>query len=158
MAQKRRWQRREWMHPEPHRPDLREPYGDWLGKLPWDWYGTFTFAEQIYPDRGAQRYDTWAMELAQNVGLVMAHARALEFQKRGVVHFHSLVWNVQRRTHRKEWEQKWQEIGGGFAAIYPYDRSKGAVYYLGKYLAKNGEVDMLRFGELKGRPDDRRLR
>ena len=145
------------MHPEPHRPDLRADYGAWLGRFPWDWYGTFTFADDIYPDRGAQRYITWAEALQLEVDQVMTHARALEFQKRGVVHFHALIWNVKRRTMRKEWERKWEEIGGGFAAIYPYDRSRGAIYYLGKYVAKNGEVDMLTFGQLKGRPDDRRI-
>ncbi len=155
--QKRRWAARAWMHPEPARPDLRQVYGDWLGALPWDWYGTFTFAQPIYPDQAGHRYERWAELLQQELGWVMQHARALEWQRRGVVHFHALILGVRKQTNRKEWERKWEEIGGGFAAIFPYDRELGAVYYLGKYLVKNGEVDMLRFGKLRGRPDDVRL-
>ena len=150
-----------------------------MGKLPWDWYVTFTFAGEVYPYLAVQYYTTWADQLAAEVGLVMTHARALEFQKRGVIHFHALIWNVGRYTSRKEWEGKWTALGRpsrakdhrpckdagclmcrdgpGWAKILPYDRTKGAAHYLPKYVAKDGEVDMLTFGTMRGRPDDRRL-
>jgi hypothetical protein len=119
-----------------------------------------------------------------------------------VVHFHSLIWNVNRRTSKWEWMKAWEQVCeedsvkrreaevptdaahrgpvtiyrgaamwkvavrqpkrkrllDGMARIFPYDRTLGAGYYLGKYVGKGGEVDMLTFGEMKGRPDDRRLR
>lgn len=157
MNQKRRWQQRAWLHPEPHRPELARPYGDFLATLPWDWYGTFTFAEWLHPERAAQIYEGWAARLQVEVAQKMTHARALEYQKRGVVHFHSLIWNVGRKTNRFEWMKTWETMGGGISRIYLYDRTKGAAHYLPKYVVKNGEVDILTFGKLKGRPDDRRL-
>lgn len=157
MIQKRRWMARDARTPTIARPDLREPWGDLLGMSPWDWWATMTFAVWIHPDQAAQRYAEWARQLQVETGGLMRHARALEYQKRGVVHFHALIWGVKRGTHRKTWEQKWDEIGGGWCAIYPYDRDQGARFYVGKYLVKGGEVDLLRFGESAWRPDDVRI-
>lgn len=158
MQQKRRWQRREWLNPEKRRPELGPEYGQWLTTRPWDWYATFTFREWIHPEWGAQLYDAWATRLAQDAGRVMTHARALEYQRRGVVHFHSLIWNVGEHQRRFKWMQMWESMGGGISRIYEYDRAKGAAYYVGKYLTKGGEIDYLTFGASSFRPDDVRIR
>lgn len=157
MLQKRRWQVRELRNPDRWRPELTGPYGDLLETLPWDWWATFTFAGWIHPDQARQRYERWSVELADETGLQMVHARALEWQLRGVVHFHALIWGVKRRTRRKAWEERWREIGDGWAMLRPYERSRGARYYLGKYTVKGGEVDILRFGESAWQPDDVRI-
>jgi len=116
-----------------------------------------TFAVWIHPDQAQQRYTEWARQLHAEVGQPMQHARALEWQKRAVVHFHALIWNVRRRTGRIAWQVKWEEIGGGWCAIFPYDRARGARFYLGKYVSKGGEVDLLSLPESAARPDDVRL-
>jgi len=139
------------------RPDLTEPYGAWIARLPWDWWATFTFAVWIHAERAGQKYDVWAAELQEETGNPMRHARALEYQKRGVVHFHALIYGVNRRTRRKTWEQRWEETGEGWCAIYPYDRARAASFYLGKYAVKGGEIDHLTFGESLWRPDDIRI-
>jgi len=157
MQQKWRWMRRAPPDPPPWLPDVPRHHATWLNRLPWDWWGTFTFAEWIHPEWAVQRYEKWATALHQETGTRMTHVRALEYQKRGVVHFHALIWGVNRRTSRKEWAEKWQEIGGGWAQLRNYDREKGAVYYLGKYVLKGGEVDLLRIGQGPGVPDDVRL-
>jgi len=157
MQQKRRWIARDAGTPHIARPDLTEPWGTWLGSKGWDWYATMTFGVWIHPDQAAQRYDEWARQLYAEVGQPMEHARALEWQKRGVVHFHALIWNVRRSTTRKAWEAKWEEIGEGWCAVYPYDRARGARFYLGKYVSKGGEVDLLKYGPELARPDDVRL-
>lgn len=157
MQQKRRWQRREWLHPEPARPDLGPEYGQWFTTSGWEWWGTFTFSEWVHPEWAGQRYERWAEELAAETGFKMQHARALEYQRRGVVHFHSLIWGVKRGTSKNAWAAKWQEIGGGWASIKNYNKGQGAAYYLGKYLVKGGEVDMLTFGGSPLRPDDVRI-
>lgn len=146
-----------WKHPEPARPVLGPEYGQWLTTLPWDWWGTFTFAEWIHPEWARQRYEDWARALADDTGKVQTHARALEYQRRGVVHFHALIWNVSRRTRKSQWEQSWLDIGGGWGQLRNYDRARGATYYLGKYLVKGGEVDMLRVGGTDWKPDDVRI-
>jgi hypothetical protein len=157
MTQKRRWMRREWLNPEKRRPELGPEYGQFLAALPWDWYGTFTFAEWLHPERAAQIYEAWARDLAEDAGKIQTHARALEYQKRGVVHFHSLIWNVAAGQRRFRWMQTWETMGGGISRIFEYDRARGAAYYLPKYIVKNGEVDILRFGPPLGRPDDVRM-
>ena len=157
MAQKRRWQQRAWLHPEPARPDLTDPYGAWIVAHPWDWWATFTFAVEIHPDLAQQRYRVWAEELAEETGLKMQHARALEWQRRGVLHFHALIWGVKRSTRRRAWSARWEEIGGGWAQLRLYDRVKAAAFYLGKYAVKGGEIDHLTFGGPLVRPDDVRI-
>jgi len=158
MIEKRRWVARDARTPTVTRPDLSDPYGEWVHALPWDWWATFTFAVWIHPDQAGQRYQEWARQLQGETGTTMQHARALEYQKRGVVHFHALIWGVNRGTHRKTWERKWEEIGGGWCAIYPYDRMRAASFYLGKYAVKGGEIDHLTFGESRWCPDDVRIR
>ena len=148
---------RERRTPPPARWDLREPYAQWISQRDWQWWATFTFAVEIHPDQAAQRYRVWADQLAEETGFKMQHARALEWQRRGVLHFHALIWGVKRSTRRKTWERNWEEIGGGWASIWPYDRSKGAVYYLGKYAVKRGEIDHLTVGGPPWRPDDVRM-
>jgi hypothetical protein len=157
MQQKKRWMARDASTPHVARPDLADPWGDWLGSRGWDWYATMTFAVWIHPDQAAQRYNEWARQLYAEVGHPMEHARALEWQKRGVVHFHALIWNVRRSTGRNAWREKWEEIGEGWCRIEPYDRKQGARFYLGKYVSKGGEVDLLKYGPEVARPDDVRL-
>lgn len=157
MDQKRRWIKREWSTPALVRADLRQPLGDWIGTFPWDWWVTLTFTDWIHPERAAQRYDLWARALQEETGRVMPHARATEWQKRGVLHFHALLYNVRRSTNRLKWCRRWEWIGGGHARIVPYDREKRAAYYLGKYLVKGETVEMLTFGAPTWRPDDVRI-
>lgn len=85
--------------------------------------------------------------------------RASEYQKRGVLHYHVLMGGGVRTLRRLSWGDLWQEIGGGFAQVLPYDRNRGAVQYLTKYAVKGGEIDfflppllerLLRGGLLQG--------
>lgn len=154
LNQKRRWMSRDRLNPEPHRRDLWPEYGRFLMARTWDWFATLTFAVEIHPEQAARRYDRWARKLRKTNGGEMDHARALERQKRGVIHFHALISNVRKDTTRAAWMSEWEEIGEGFARIYDYDPTQGAAYYLGKYVSKGGEVDLLTFD--KPRPRLRR--
>lgn len=146
LNQKRRWAGRDRLNPEPHRRDLWPEYGRFLTTRAWDWFGTFTFAVWIHPDQAARRYDRWARQLQKANGGEMEHARAMEWQKRGVVHFHALISNVSKDIARAAWMTEWEDIGQGFARIYDYNPDQGAAYYLGKYVTKGGEMDLLRYG------------
>lgn len=77
-------------------------------------------------------------------------ARGLEYQKRGVIHFHALVGRVPEKVGRFDYMKRWEMLAG-YARIFPYDPAKGARYYLGKYVAKGGEIDVggpLQIGDL----------
>ena len=65
--------------------------------------------------------------------------RALEYQRRGVIHFHAVVAGVAGQP-RARWERVWGDLAG-YARIEPI-RNLGAVLrYLGKYVRRGGELD-----------------
>lgn len=69
--------------------------------------------------------------------------RGLEFQKRGVIHYHTLQGGGVSKLRRLSWKERWkEEFGGGIARILPYDRNRGAVQYVSEYAAKGGEIDI----------------
>jgi hypothetical protein len=141
MMQKRRWLARNRRHPEPARPDLQAPTGAWLSGFPWDWFTTMTFAAPIHPEQAARRWARWVRHVEKEEGHTIRWARALEYQKRGVIHYHALTWGMLD-ARRLTYMDAWEEIGDGFARILPYDPQRGAGFYLGKYVSKGGEIDL----------------
>lgn len=132
--------------------------GDYLNEWPWDLFGHLTFGgwapKDDYANRefirhflfpvNTQLYGKRWREKQQGVLVV----RAWEFGKRGGRgHFHFLASSGLTREFegvRREalWSRWFGEVGR--ARFEPYDRSKGARFYLGKeYLAKGGELDYI---------------
>lgn len=130
--------------------ELRQAWGDWLTELGdsaggWEWFVTMTFREPGPNQRGWTR-PGWATakrawkELcgaAQPALGGLAWVRMFEVQKwRGVPHIHGLVARTDptvRRMDLVDWA--WREYG--MARILAYDRSRGAGYYLCKYITKD---------------------
>ncbi len=111
--------------------------GLWLTGFPWSWYSTHTFPDLIHPEQAGKLWGRFVRELPPT-----RWARALEYQKRGVIHYHALVWfGGAGESRRLTFMDRWQALSGGFARIVAYDPARGATYYLGKYLAKGGEID-----------------
>lgn len=135
------------------RDELVNAYADFIAMLgPWDWYATLTFRESVHPEQAARRYQRWIRVLNQEVygrrfrerGQGCWWVRALEMQKRDVVHFHALLGGVGSSPRRKYYERLWNEENG-FASIYPYDPLSGARFYCAKYVLKEstkGEIDV----------------
>lgn len=136
-----RRQRRSRNHPEPNRPDLREPFGAWLDGFPWSWFVTLTFPAVIGPEQAGRAWSRWVRLLEDDARHALRWARALEYQKRGVIHFHALLWPLAREVQYATARARWSEAGGGFSWIQPYEHHRGAAHYLGKYIVKGGEVD-----------------
>lgn len=67
-----------------------------------------------------------------------------EWQRRGVVHFHLLIFGKKLGSlSRKRWEFRWRMIGGGFAAVY--EAEVAAAPYLVKHQIKDrpgGNLDI----------------
>jgi hypothetical protein len=141
LTQKRRQMARDRRTPSPVRPDLQEPYGTWLSRFPWDWYATMTFASLIHPEEAAKRWLRWTRHVEREERHAIRWARALEYQKRGVIHYHALTWGMLD-ARRLTYMDAWHELAGGFARIVAYEPARGASFYLGKYIAKGGEVDL----------------
>lgn len=76
--------------------------------------------------------------------------RALEMQKRGVIHFHALIGGVGVEDLRRlTYMDKWEDIAG-FARIEPVKSSYAVRCYVSKYVLKDGEIELggpLRYGD-----------
>jgi len=116
-----------------------------------DWFATFTFKSEPGEERAERQYRLWTHRLNQAVygrryyktGVGVWQVRASEMQKRGVVHFHSLLGGVGLARDRLEWKENWltQDPINGFARIYQYDPKLGARSYCAKYVSKGAVLD-----------------
>ena len=120
---------------------------DWMVNLKDtdSWFGTYTFRDYVLPARANKMMYRHLARLRTSVnhksGGRLKYAVATEWQKREVIHFHTIL-NAQGlgSLSRKSWEARWENSGGGFAQLY--DADKGAAPYLAKYLNKQrgGEI------------------
>ena len=133
-----------------HTPlNLKDAWIQFIRKLePLQWFCTFTFREQVHPEQADRRYKRFIHHVNEHYfgkryrekGLGAYHVRALEMQKRGVIHFHSLIGGAIKPEHRFYFMELWNR-DNGFARIFPYN-PKGAPGYVSKYVVKGGELDI----------------
>ena len=112
------------------------------------WFVTRTFKDYVSPAKGERLSDVFFARLTEahrrsTSGVGLLHwISANEWQMRRVIHFHDLIYGARLDSlSRKRWENRWLgEIGGGFARIYPAERS--AAPYLAKYASKTQGGDI----------------
>lgn len=156
-----------------HVGQLPEVWGHFLSEWPWSWFTTNTFRDEVHPEAADKTWGIWVHQLNRLIfgcryykrsadGVIWA--RGSEYQRRGALHFHALIGRVPDWVRRLDWLDQWDELAG-FARIEPYDASKGARFYLGKYVLKGGEVDLggpltlsplYNFGEVVATPQPKR--
>ena len=141
-----------------HGAALKEGWREFLARYPWIWFCTFTFAQEVHPEAADKRFRVWASKLSRSLYGPRWHKkrsgvywiRALEFQRRGVIHYHALIGGARvakaderlARADRRLWEREWLEVGRGFARVEA-PRCIGSVSgYCAKYVAKGGEIDL----------------
>jgi hypothetical protein len=145
--------------PRNQRQDLKTAWGGFLTELGdraggWDWWVTLTFREpplgnpewtKIGWGYSGRAWSTFIRELGLRKGLHdLWWVRGREYQTwRGVPHFHGLIGGVQelRRLDLMDW---WYDKYG-IARIEAYDSSRGAGFYLCKYVTK--ELGDIQFSE-----------
>lgn len=129
---------------------LRESWVEWISQLEdWEWYCHFTFREPVHPEQANKRYLRFMRDLNRNLygrrygdkGGGVPWVRGLEWQQRDVIHFHGLIGGGVSVLRRLAYMDRWNEENG-FARIQPYDKEKGAIYYMVKYILKGGEIDL----------------
>lgn len=130
------------------------------------WFVSLTFEKYIEPEasltlKWQRRYDgvkpsanrvlaMWLSRLNQAYkeipgAALLKSVVATEWQQRGVVHFHLLIYGSKLGVlSRKRWEHRWRIIGGGFATIY--DAENEAASYLAKHQVKNRPGGNLELG------------
>jgi hypothetical protein len=123
-------------------PALQQAWGNFIRDRPWDVFATCTFQDQVHPERANKLWNAWIHGVEHSRFRIskpqpIIWARATELQRRGVYHYHALLANVAGVPLFVAM-RLWEQIGGGFARILPYDVHRGAAYYI----AKGGEIDL----------------
>jgi len=149
----------------------------WLSLIkiyePYYWFVTLTFRDQVHVEVAVRRFKRWIIYINNALyggnfvkkGKGVTWFRAMERQKRGVLHFHCLIGSPDMyRLKMKDFVKAWETncglptskfrvdhgrfdkilaepdsldwLGNGFAKICKYDPSKGADYYCSKYVTK----------------------
>ncbi len=128
---------------------------------PYDLFIGLSFKESIHVEEATKRYNRFIRKINERLfgqnyrkrGEGVVWIRALEWQRRGVLHFHSLIgngaWKLLRIGVTDLWEndikyKRSRNGENGKAWTEKYDPVKGAVGYLAKYITKSrqGEIDI----------------
>ena len=108
----------------------------WLDRFPWEWFATLTFRDD---PPWFRCYQLWGEMLRwmRRQGAYPSYFRGVEYQERGVLHFHALLYGVSavRRMALVDWW--WQHAG--MARVLAYERKRGARHYISKYLTKDAK-------------------
>lgn len=137
-------------------PALVDAYREFIARFPMQWFATFTFTDKVHPERAVKLFRRLIRLL--NRRLYGSHYErkgkagvfyvlAWEYQKRGVLHFHALIGDVEdlnARVRRLDFMDIWHGFGppAGIARILPIDNQDGVRNYVCKYVAKGGQIDL----------------
>ena len=125
---------------------------------PFTWYVTLTFKEPKHPESADKAFFRWIRHINECLygrryrekKKGVTYIKCMEYQKRDVIHFHCLIgdpnlYKLKRLDFMKAWEYdcyRSKELVNGFARIFKYDATRGAVNYCSKYVLKGGEIDL----------------
>jgi hypothetical protein len=132
---------------EQRRP-LQDAYVAWLGSWDWEWLVHLTFQEIVHPEAADKRFRRFVMQLNRRLygrrwykhGQGIRWVRALEYQRRGALHYHVLFAGVcGLRPH--DCVRMWKDLAG-IAKIEPIRNMTASLYYLTKYVHRGGELDV----------------
>ena len=128
--------------------DLRDAWIVLLSRWSWEWFCTFTFRDPIHPEAADKRFRLLISQAnrtlygprwyTKNQGI--RWCRALEYQKREVIHYHALLSNI-RDLRRLFWMDRWHELAG-YARIEQISSIQAVYRYVSKYVVKGGEIDL----------------
>jgi len=129
--------------------ELKAAWVELLGRWPWEWFCTLTFAEpNVHPERAAKCFRVWvatANRMAFGHGWAsrgegVTWVRALEYQRRGTIHFHGLMSGVGG-LRRLTLMDRWKELAG-FARVGAVKDQERVRKYVAKYVVKEGDIDL----------------
>ena len=137
--------------------ELAAVWADFLAKFDMQWFCTFTFREPVHPEAADKKFRVWISRLNRELYgrrwyrdsfKQVFWIRALEYQKRSVLHYHALCGDskdLNEHARRLSFMDEWYQLAGiaRIDAIAPGAESHAAVRaYCSKYVAKGGEVDL----------------
>ena len=119
-------------------PTLQQSLGRWLSTFRWDCWCTWTFDERFgptgpSPDRCLYHTRRWVEHVP---GAPVGYFVAVERGTGGRVHSHGLLrlpdgFTPSRKSLWGSWRDRY-----GRSRVLPYDRERGAAYYVAKYITK----------------------
>ncbi len=125
-------------------------YVDMLSRYLWHWFATNTFRNEVHPERADKLFRLWVSKMNRQLfgqrwakkGLGIYWARCLEYQKRDVLHYHSLMGghgldDMRRLTQMDVWNEL-----AGYSRIEPPRNHYAVENYVAKYLTKDGEIEL----------------
>lgn len=131
--------------------ELRDAWIRFLDRWSWCWFVTLTFrGDYVHPETAYKRFRVFISQINRMLygirwykhGQGVRWCLALEWQKRGVLHYHALIGGVGVEDLRRlSWMDRWHELAG-FARIEPIRSSEAVRRYVSKYVVKGGELDL----------------
>lgn len=128
-----------------------DAWAAFLERQPWDWFCTLTFrGDAVHPEAADKRFRMWLSKVNRELygprwwkhGQGVRWVRALEMQRRGVLHYHALIGGAGvDELRRLVWMDEWNRLAG-FARIEPPRDGEAVRRYCAKYVAKGGEIDL----------------
>jgi len=128
---------------------LRIAWTEFLGQWQWMWFCTMTFRDVVHPEAANKTFKYFISKLNRSLygprwfkraGGGVPWCRGLEFQRRGVIHYHALLGSVQD-ARPWVWMQKWDRLAG-YSRIELIEDSWRARRYISKYVMKHGNVEV----------------
>jgi len=129
--------------------EIRDAWCGFLGQWDWQWFCTLTFRDVVHPESADKSFRYFTSKLNRQLygprWFKKAHGgipwvRALEYQRRGVIHFHAMFADVEG-VRRLSWMDEWDEIAG-YARIEAIKDKWRVRRYVTKYVLKDGEIEL----------------
>ena len=131
------------------RQNVPSSWGKWLHGFSWAWWCHLTFLTPPARERAEKLFTAWIHGLNQKLfgrSYFRFHdgarwVRGMEWQRRGAIHFHVLIAEVDRLDIDMA-VRKWKKLSGGDVVVELYDRTRGATHYLAKVYCglQTGEI------------------
>jgi len=144
-------------------PELLRAWMQFLSRWKWDWFATLTFRFDddsspsyrtkvrhplLHPERADKVSRVWVSKINRALfgprwarhGDGVWWIRAEELQRRGVLHYHSLLGGVSE-LKRLTWMDEWDKLAG-YARIEPPKNSRAVRSYCAKYVLKDGDIQL----------------
>jgi len=137
---------------------VREAYGEWIGRQPWDLFVTLTSEKQTHPEAMLKRFRYCMNKASDHVygrhwdkrGTGLQWVTGLERTKQGWPHSHAVVRfpgvSIAGQEGRAIFDlgywQKRMTNTGGFAWLQIPRSGQAVVNYVTKYVVKDGELEL----------------
>lgn len=137
---------------------LRETWGEWVGRQPWDLFVTLTSEKQTHPEAMLKRFRYCMHKASDHVyGRNWSRRQSglqwvcgIERTKQGWPHSHAVVRfpiiDIRGPEGRNIFDlgywQAWMTDTGGFAWLQIPRSQQAVVQYVCKYVVKDGDLDL----------------